>query len=243
MIDKALIEKGSKYMEDRYTTQISKVLIDIAFCQKVASTGLGSYEAKYNTWELCEKAILEGVKGDFAEAGTYKGCHPMIMAEVARRHNDNRKIHLYDSFEGVPKTREIRDLPEAKTYGQSEGLETSGNASASLEDTKDAFRANGAPLENCVFHKGWFQNVLPYEVIPDLAVLRLDVDLLESNEICMKYLYSKLVKGGYFITDDWGHEGTGTAETWRAEFKRLIPNFDKLEIKVAAPGVAYWKKP
>jgi len=84
-------------------------MIDKVFCDRVSSASLGGYEVKYNTWELCELAIQNGIEGDFAEAGVYKGSHPMIMAEVALRNNDNRKIHLYDSFEGVPKARQERD--------------------------------------------------------------------------------------------------------------------------------------
>lgn len=229
---------------------MNEVKVDKQFCDRVASAGLGGLDVKYNTWDLCERAILEGVSGDFVEAGTYKGSHPMIMAEVARRHGDDRKIHLYDSFEGVPRVREARDDVEAKTYGHSEsgGMESSRDSYASIEHVKAAFNANGAPLTNCIFHAGWFQNVLPFEEIPEIAVLRLDVDLLESNELCMRYLYPKLKSGGYFITDDYGRDNTGTADTWRAEFIRLLEDMGFEQPKQITQvenesGTAWWKKP
>ena len=203
-------------------------MVDKKFCRRVSSASLGGYDVKYNTWDLCERAIKEGLKGDFAEAGVYKGSHPMIMAEVAKRWLDDRLIHLFDSFEGVPRVRQERDRPEAKTYGFAEDNElvSDGNAMGTIPDCENAFRDNGADLKNCRFHKGWFQETLPVVDWPDFSVLRFDVDLLESNELCFKYLYSKLEKGGYFITDDWGHPGSGTRETWQAEFKRLLQIFD-----------------
>lgn len=230
------------------------IQIDKTFCQKVSSASLGGYDVKYNTFELATRAILEGIQGDFVEAGTYKGAHPMIMAEVARRHVDNRKIHLYDSFEGVPKVNEIRDLPEARTYGHAEDgkLESSGDSLATIQHVKDAFIANGAPLENCVFHPGWFQYTLVNEYtngeLPKIALLRLDVDLLASNEVCMVYLYNQLVSGGYFITDDWGKDNTGTADLWREEFRRLFKKYDwewpeQIFQVENESGTAWWKKP
>lgn len=221
-------------------------MIDKAFCDKVSEASLGGFDVKYNTWDLCERVIEDGLTGDFAECGVYKGAHPMIMAEVARRNNDNRKIHLFDSFEGVPKVTAERDQNEIVAYGESEVLESSGVAYAEMKHCKDAFRANDAPLDNCVFHPGWFQDVIPFSNWPQLSILRLDVDLLESNEICFYYLYPKLQIGGYFITDDWGHNNTGTADIWRTEFKRLMrwmgyemPEVHQVENE---DGTAYWKK-
>lgn len=217
-------------------------MVDKEFCDKASSASLGGYEVKYNTWELCERAIDENIPGDFAEAGVYKGTHPMIMAKVASLKDPSRKIHLYDSFEGVPKVRQKRDEVEISAYGKSEGgeLSSSGVAYASVEHTMQAFNANNAPLDRCVFHKGWFQDVLPNEQIPMFAVLRLDTDLLESNEICMKYMYPKLHPGGYFITDDFSNE------MWENEYYRIIEElgFKKPEVfKVKGQETtAWWKK-
>ena len=217
-------------------------MIDKEFCDKASSASLGGYEVKYNTWDLCEKAIDEEIPGDFAEAGVYKGTHPMIMAKVASLKDPSRRIHLYDSFDGVPKVREERDDVEISAYGKSEDgdLISSGVAYASVEHTIQAFNANNAPLDMCVFHKGWFQDVLPNEQIPILSVLRLDTDLLESNEICMKYLYPRLSHGGYFITDDFSNE------TWENEYYRIIKElgFKKPEVfKVKGQETtAWWRK-
>lgn len=219
-------------------------MIDKKFCEKVSSASLGGYDVKYNTWDLCERAIKEGIQGDFVECGVYKGAHPMIMAEVCKRMGEERTIRLFDSFVGVPKVRQKRDLVEEKAYGKSLELESSGVALATVEHCKMAFRYNDVPLDNCEFHVGWFQDTVPFTDWPKIAVLRLDVDLLESNEICVRNLYPKLQKGGYFITDDYGKDGTGTADIWRAEFERLIPAFKKLEIHQVEneSGTAWWQK-
>ena len=220
-------------------------MINKAFCRKVSSASLGGYDVKYNTWDLCERAIKEGIPGDFVEAGTYKGSHPMIMAEVAKLYDPSRRIHLYDSFDGVPKVREEKDEVEVKTYGKSEdgSLQSSGNAFASIQHTKDAFAANDACLNNCIFHKGWFQDVLPNEDIPIIAVLRIDVDLMESNDICMDYFYPKLSMGGYFITDDWGK---AKDSPWKQVFYDKVKElgFGQPDPTVIhnEPGTAWWKK-
>ncbi len=218
-------------------------MIDREFCEKVSSASLGGYDVKYNTWELCERAIREGIQGDFVEAGTYKGAHPMIMAKVASLFDPTRHIHLYDSFDGVPKVTSECDEVEAKAYGKSDKLESSGVAYATVEHTKNAFLANRAPLDNCIFHKGWFQDVLPNEEIPIIAVLRLDVDLMESNDICMEYFYPKLVKGGFFITDDWGK---AEDSPWKQVFYDKIKELGFKKPRPATiknePGTAWWQK-
>ncbi len=149
----------------------------------------------------------------------------------------------HDSFDGVPKVMDKKDSEEIKAYGKSDKLESSGVAYASVDHTKNAFLANRAPLDNCVFHPGWFQEVLPYEDIPKFAVLRLDVDLMESNDICMDYLYPRLEIGGYFITDDWGQSKDSP---WKKYFYDKIEElgFKKPEPTVIEnePGTAWWRK-
>lgn len=228
-------------------------MINKEFCEAVTSVSLGGIDVKYNTWELCERAINENIPGDFVEAGVYAGTHPMIMAKVASLYDKNRKIHLFDSFEGVPKVRQERDKLHSVPYDQygnrtvlTDKLESCGTCIQSVENVKNHFKNFGVPLDNCIFHKGWFQETLPKTEIPILSVVRLDVDLLESNEICMRYMYPKLSMGGFLITDDWGAGDPYCEHPWRQHFYDLIHElgFNKPEVIPVQnqTSTAWWRK-
>lgn len=178
---------------------------DKFFCDNVSGILLGNPVALYNTFELIEKCIKEKINGDFIEMGVYAGGHPIVMAHVCQKYGDSRPIHMFDSFEGIPKPRENEHEDDYKNYGRSTILETTGVAACSLDGVKEFTKRYGVGNYPFIYHKGWFQNTLPLDApkIGKIALLRLDVDLYESTKVCLEYLYEKVSLGGYVIDDDY----------------------------------------
>jgi hypothetical protein len=58
-----------------------------------------SYDRKFLMREFARLAMEE--KGHFAECGVYKGASAYILAKELRKAGSNKKLHLYDSFEGL----------------------------------------------------------------------------------------------------------------------------------------------
>lgn len=161
-------------------------------------------------WKFCKMVFEKGIPGDFVECGVWKGGSAGLMA-LAQRTFDNdgsRKIHLFDSFEGLPQPG-IEDGDRAAEYsgGVNNGeLISVHQCEAGLDEVR-AFLLGKlrVPEERLVFHKGWFQNTIP-NLGPDpakIALLRLDGDWYESTKVCLDHLYDRVPAGGVIILDDY----------------------------------------
>ena len=161
-------------------------------------------------WNLCKKVLKEDIPGDFVECGVWKGGSAGIMGLVLKQsdHNKVRKLHLFDSFEGLPQPSSA-DGADAAAYsgGVSSGELVSVNECVvGLEEVQNFILKVLKLSENrVVFHKGWFQDTIPaLGKKPDnIAFLRLDGDWFESTKVCLDYLYDRIPIGGIILLDDY----------------------------------------
>lgn len=184
---------------------------DVVFCRTVVCAGY--HAIKDHTLALVEDLLDEGVPGDFAECGVLYGAHPAIMLRALKRRGiRDRKVHLFDSFQGIPRATLADTEAEISAYGVKQGdkMEATGVSVSSVENTLNNLRMWGVyDPELVVVHPGWFEETLARdaESIGPLALLRVDVDLYESTKAVYGALWSKVVPGGYIIDDDYGpHE-------------------------------------
>lgn len=180
---------------------------DKAFCNKVLQLALCNPEMAWNTLDLTERVLSEGIPGDLAECGVFAGTHPAIMAYVLMKHGiTDRKVHLFDSFEGIPKAQAHEHPNDLKTLGKGRlgVIESSGVSVCSLEGVKRYMKMWGIDPTLLVYHKGWFQNTLKNHGILKLALLRIDCDLYDSTIPVLQHLYPCVQPGGYVIDDDLG---------------------------------------
>src|ERR1051326_3789531 len=62
-------------------------------------------------WVLYSLALqASSVAGDFWECGVYRGGTAHLLAEVLTRENARKKLHLFDTFTGMPETDPTKDL-------------------------------------------------------------------------------------------------------------------------------------
>lgn len=209
----------------------------------------GSHPAKHNTFEVVERILAEGVEGDFAEAGACGGGQIAVMDYALRKHGQERIIHAFDSWEGIPKATEEDDESQKNEYGvrkPGEPLASSGKLLSSLENFLSNMDKWGARLENIKTYKGWLQDMLPVwddTIHRPLALLRIDVDLTESVRLCARYLYPHLVPGGYCIFDDWYTSPSAQRQAildYMDGRLELMEDFREVE---GNPGTVYWRKP
>jgi O-methyltransferase/8-demethyl-8-(2,3-dimethoxy-alpha-L-rhamnosyl)tetracenomycin-C 4'-O-methyltransferase len=133
-----------------------------------------------------------------------------------------RRVHLFDSFKGLPEPGENDgDLRAAHT--------PAGIACQSLREVKEHFVEWGIPQEMLVYHPGWFADTLPNHGISQIALLRIDCDLYESAALVMKHLYPLVAPGGWVIADDWNLDGFRQALLEYPGFGDMAP--------------VYWRRP
>jgi O-methyltransferase len=181
----------------------------------------------YNWWFQVERLKRDGVPGDFAELGVYRG----DSARLLHKMDPSRKFHLYDTFEGFKEEDLQHETGEAATYT------TRNFADTSLE----AARRNIGGNENVVFHPGRFQELTvdsrqltdSSSPIPDcqpstvncqlhFALVNLDADLYAPTKAGLEYFYPLLSPGGVIIIHDYNHKWPGIKNAVN-EFASTIP--------------------
>jgi O-methyltransferase len=127
--------------------------------------------------------------GDFVEFGVFRGGTALLAAEALREANDDRALHLFDSFAGMPQT----STGEAFDAGDFD------------RTSEEAVRALIVPSgANVTFHVGFIPDTFEGTDIAALAFAHVDVDLYQSVIDCVEYAYPRLVPGGIMIFDDYG---------------------------------------
>ena len=166
-------------------------------------------------FRICEKVIVNNIEGDFVETGVWEGGLSAIFLRKIIKNNLNKKLYLYDTFEGMPEPTVI-DVKTTKEVGfrahrewiNTKDGEFSDWCRASLDTVKDTLSQVTLDYEKHTFFiKGKVEDtLLDSKNLPDkISVLRLDTDWYTSTKIEMEVLYPKVVKNGYIIIDDYYH--------------------------------------
>jgi O-methyltransferase len=153
-----------------------------------------------NAADCVVQVLHNRVPGDLLEAGVWRGGTTILMrAVLAAYDDDERRVWVADSFQGLPK-------PDAAAFPADAGLDFTvhENLAVGVQQVRANFARYGLLDDRVEFLPGWFKDTLPAAPVDRLAVLRLDGDLYESTMDALQALYPKLSVGGYCIIDDYG---------------------------------------
>lgn len=171
------------------------------FLRTVAQSSLADWETVEASYQLARMVIECELPGEFVECGVYAGGQCAAMARaILDLGCVHRKVHLFDSFEGIPLAGP--EDTEFLRLGVPEG-----ESAVSLAEVTRNMTNWGIPDDLLVYHEGLFEDTVPKAGIDRIAILRLDGDLYRSTTVCMDHLYPKLVRGGWCIVDDFNLEG------------------------------------
>ena len=158
-----------------------------------------------------------GVEGDMVECGVWRGGSMQAVARtLLGRGVDDRELHLFDTFEGMPEPTEEDRRVGGRTAR--ELLESSPQtprsvwAIADLPDVQAGMARTGYPAERVHYHAGLVQDTIPAQAPEQIALLRLDTDWYESTRHELAHLYDRVPSGGVIIVDDYDYwEGSRKA--------------------------------
>ncbi len=159
-------------------------------------------------WDSCKELLDQNVPGCFVECGVWKGGSSAMIALAIRDSGQERHLHLFDSFEGLPEPTE-KDGEYAATYsgGRNEGkLATVNQCRAGLDEVRHLILDTIKVRQDLAhFHIGWFQNTVPVDAknLGPIALLRLDGDWYDSTKVCLEHLYPLVSPGGIIVMDDY----------------------------------------
>ncbi|MEY2454235.1 MAG: O-methyltransferase [Acidimicrobiaceae bacterium] len=163
-----------------------------------AETMVGAARLANVRW-CAETALEEGVPGDFAECGVWRGGVVALLRGVLAAYDvTDRMVWGADSFEGLP-------VPDVDRFPEDEGYDWShvGALKVGLEDVEVNLARYGLLDEQVRLLPGWFEDTLPSAPIEQLAVLRIDGDLYQSTMDALAALEPRVSPGGFVIIDDY----------------------------------------
>ena len=162
------------------------------------------------TYDIAAEIEKNNIDGCFVECGVARGGCSALMAMVASEYKRNRKIWLFDSFEGLTDPTIEDEYKEPIIYlpkDKSASLASPGYCLGTYDEVAKLLFSKLSLNKNNVFMvKGWFQDTLPKykDKIGAIAILRIDADWYESTKCCLENLYDNVITGGYIIIDDYG---------------------------------------
>jgi hypothetical protein len=160
----------------------SKV-IDLVRKIKNENEMLLGYNEAYQIFMAVKRT--EKINGDIAEVGSYVGGSAKLICEA----KGNKKLHLFDTFEGLPDLCHI-DNPKQFYKGQ---------FSAQLEEVKNYLKK----YQNVHFYKGLFPSTADPVKNKKFSFVHLDLDLYEATLASIKFFYPRMNKGGIMISHDY----------------------------------------
>lgn len=190
----------------------SERLVDEEFgdiFEKTKPFTMVSKERQYALYKAVEYVVKAKIPGDFVECGVWRGGNGMLIAHTLKKFGvTNRKIYLYDTYEGMAEPESIdvnvNDGTRASTYWKKQKKEGEKWCYASFEEVRQNMRRTRYPEKNIVLVKGKVEDTIPKTIPARIAVLRLDTDWYSSTKHELHHLYPRLSRKGVLLIDDYG---------------------------------------
>jgi O-methyltransferase len=162
---------------------------------------LVSTERINSLYRLAQRIEEERVPGDVIECGVCNGGTAAVLARFASRSPMNRKVWLFDSFQGMPGvTNEDGINVSGETPESHVGKEI-----GDLIRVTEVLRKVRTNMDRVRVVPGWFQDTFPSFKAREIALLNIDADWYESVKLCLHTFYDRVVPGGFVSFDDYGH--------------------------------------
>ena len=149
--------------------------------------------------EIYDKNIL----GNVAELGVYRG----DFAEIINKAFPDKKIYLFDTFEGFDERDKRTELGNNFSTVNQDFTQTSVELVLAKMERK----------ENCIIKKGFFPETA--EGINDtFSFVSIDCDLYEPIIKGLHFFYEKLNSGGYIMLHDYNNKNYNGAKAALRKF-------------------------
>ncbi len=130
---------------------------------------------------------LQRSRGDVAECGVYRGGTAYIIAE--RLKGGDRKLCLFDTFEGMPETDATKDVHKKGDFGDT-----------SLAGVK----AYLAPFDGIEYFPGLIPDTLAAVSERAFCFVHVDLDIYDAILAASEFFYARVPSGGVILYDDYG---------------------------------------
>jgi len=150
-----------------------------------------SFDRKFALKELLKLALP--LDGAVAECGVYRGASAWFLAQAIRQAGAAKRLHLFDSFEGVSEPSPALD-----------GRHWLKGYLACDEAGVMVTLAEYADL--VTLHPGWIPSRFGAVADERFCFVHLDVDLHQPTADALAFFLPRMVPGGLIVCDDYGFE-------------------------------------
>jgi len=141
----------------------------------------------YVLYTLLRQSV--SIPGDIWECGVYKGGTAAMMAAMLNQYAPEKRLYLFDTFEGMPDTDPAKDWHKRGDFSDT-----------SLE----AVSAYVGFEKECVFRQGLIPDTFSGLEACTIAFAHIDVDIYKSILDSLAFIWPRLSKGGFIVFDDYG---------------------------------------
>lgn len=139
----------------------------------------------------CKQVINEGIPGDFAELGVWRGNSAAVLAHYAA--GAERELFLFDTYEGFD-------------AGDLTGVDSSQNVQFNNTSMEAVQRNIGEDAQGVHLVKGFFPNsIQPTHRDRQYAIVNLDCDLYEPMKAGLEFFYPRMSRGEIFMIHDYSN--------------------------------------
>jgi O-methyltransferase len=161
-----------------------------------------------------EAVLQQNIAGDFVELGCYEGATSLFLQRLLVAHDDTRKLHVYDSFAGLPAKTTEDESPIGLSF-------VPGELRASKRTLIRHFKHAHLPLP--IIHKAWFDELRAQDMPRRIALAFLDGDFYASITASLALVWPHLTRGAMVIVDDYQSEALPGAKRAVDEWLRAHP--------------------
>ena len=145
--------------------------------------------------ELAEQSLA--APGELVEFGCYRGDTSLLLERLIERAAVNKRLWLYDSFEGLP----AKTAEDASVAGEAF---KAGELLVSKREVVERFKKAGLRVPK--IRKGFFENLDPATDVPEqICFAFLDGDLYRSIRVSFALIEGRIAEGGIIVVHDYNN--------------------------------------
>ncbi|MDQ3093733.1 MAG: TylF/MycF family methyltransferase [bacterium] len=171
------------------------------------------------------RSVLDkSVPGDVIELGCYEGTTSLFLQRELMKSKAEKKLWLYDSFEGLPNKSSADSSPAGLQFKTGELL-------ASKQTLISNFKKSSLPIPR--IKKAWFSDLKPSDLPDKISFAFLDGDYYASIWDSLSLVWPKLSEGAVVIVDDYSSEALPGAAKAVNDWLKRHPADLKVESSLA----------
>ena len=138
----------------------------------------------------CQSAL--GIEGDFVECGVFRGLYSGTMARYLDFAKLDRRLYLYDTYEGIPEINSTENERRFNTVYDEE------------QDLHARVVKRFSEYPNVDVVKGIVPDSLAEKSPDKIAFLHIDLNVAKAEVAALDVLFDRVSDGGIVLLDDYG---------------------------------------